>query len=414
MATRPKRFTSKTQGLNAQVFVAKAINITTDATLALFLANAPLGEIGVYDGSGALHTDAITSTEEFFFIIRTTQGIKRSNTYKFSQILSKSKKAYVAPVKQISGLGFDGTSGSLHAEPIEKDQTYALKIIETTEGFEPYPTWSYEYTTVPDDEQIDVMQALAKVMNDDNALENKLNSRILTVKVKANATYGNYAATTGSTFTLVATNGSVELTYGGTTPTYDVTAGDYISFDAAATPTDSVGDVYRIDAVSATGFTLNRPYQGATQTFTEAEAEGTRVKKVTVIEDNAVGLYMTTLEDHITFRIAKQEYLVDADVNYRTAMTLGSGLWWQVQDLEREGRTFAGETTQNAERSYKYGEQDSFVVADETYQYYLIEVLKYANGIAPEAQHGEKSTIIVAVAQSAGNVDSTLDTLFAL
>lgn len=411
MAT--KRFSRSTKGLNAEVIVAKAINITTDATLALFLANAPLGEVGVYDGNDALHTDAITATETFYFVVRTTEGIYRTKPYLKSQVTAY-KKAYVAPVKQISGIGWYGAGGSLNALPIEAGQIYAIIIKETTEGYDPYPTWYFDHVVRTSDAQIDVMQELARKINDDASLENNQNQRLVTAKVKADATYGNYAATTGSTFTLVATNGSKELTYTGTTPTYDVAANDYISFDAAAAPTDNIGDIYKVAAVSATGFTLNRAYTGATQAFTEAESEGTRIKKVTVFQTNLVGLSITTIDNDVHFRLAKQEDLKDADITYVTAYTKGNGTYTNVSALEKEGHTFAGETTQNVAFKEKYGQMDNFSVVDETYDYYHIKGIKTENGIAPEAVHTERSYIIIPVAKSTGNVDSTLDTLFGL
>jgi hypothetical protein len=53
-------------------------------------------------------------------------------------------------------------------------------------------------------------------------------------------------------------------------------------------------------------------------------------------------------------------------------------------------------------------------VADETYDIINIDVLASERGIAPEAAHWERKNIRIAVAKSAGNVDSTLDTLFGL
>jgi len=411
MATR-KKFARKTQGVNQQVIVAKAINITTDTTLADFIANAPLGEVGVYDGNGALHTDLIGATEEFFFVIKTTEGIKRSNTYLKSETVAR-KKAYVAPVKQVAAIGWTGSGGALNNATIAAGQIFSFKVIETTEGYDPYPQWLYEETAKSTDATMDVIQRLAKKVNDDNAIEHKLNRRLVNAIVKADATYGNYAMT-GTTPTVTVTNGSTAVTLGGTTPTIDVAVGDYISFDAAAAPTDSVGDIYKVTAISAgVGFTLNRPYQGVTQTFTEAEAEGTRVKKVTSIVQ--IGLRLTAIDTDTHFRLAVQEELINADIdNAVTAFVRGNGTYDQVAALEKEGNTFAGETTQNAAFKEKFGTQDLFAVDGETYDIITFQALSGEKGIAPEAVHYERKQITVAVAKSSGNVDSTLDTLFGL
>lgn len=408
MATK-KKFSRKTQGVNAQVVIAKAINYTDDTTLAAFIANAPLGEVGVFDGNGALHTDAIAATEEWFIAIKTTEGIKRTNTYLKSETVAK-KKAYAAPVKQVGAIGWTGSGGSLNEPAIAAGQIYSLKVIETTEGYDPYPQWLYEETVKASDVVMDVIQRLAKKINDDNAVEHDQNDRLVSAKVKADATYGNYALGAGGTLTV--TNGSTTITTA--VGTADFTIGDFISFDAAATPSDSVGDIYKIVAqIDANNWTLNRPYQGATQTFVEAEAEGTRVKKVTAIVE--AGLVLTTIYDGTHFRLAVQEELVDADINNSvTAFVRGSGTYEQVAALEKEGNTFAGETTQNAAFKDKFGTQDIFSVSGETYDIVTFNALSGERGTGPEAVHYERKSVIVALAKSAGNVDSTLDTLFGL
>lgn len=405
-----KRFSRKTQGYNAQVFVAKAIDYTTDATLALFLANAPVGELGVYDANGALHDNAITATEKFQFLMKMADGgIKASPFYSLSEIVA-SKKLYQAPVKQVSSIGWNGTGGSLNAAAIAAGLNYEFAVIETTEGYEPYPVWNYNYVSKASDALIDVMQYFAKKINDDNAIEHKQNKRLVDAKVKADATYGNYAIGAGGTLTV--TNGSDVITTA--VGTIDIALNDYISFDAAAAPTDAVGDIYKvIQIIDANNFRLNRVYTGATQTFIEAEAEGTRVKKVTAIV--TAGLQLTCIDFDTHFRLAVREELVNADITYTTPFTKSNGTYEDVYYLEQEGQVFEGDTAKNAPFADKFGQQVSFAVAGETYDYYMFNFTKRtASSGGPNAEVVQKGSVVIPVAKSAGNVDGTLNTLFGL
>ncbi len=406
-----RKFSRTTKGYNGSVFVGPPINYTTDATLALFLANAPTGEIGVYDANDALHTDAITASEKFYIVQKLAGGIKRTPLLAFKDLVA-SKKLYVAPVRQVSHIGWTTTGGGLNLPTVAAGNSYELAVIETTEGYEPFPTWNFSYTAKVNDTQMEIAQAFAAMINDTNALMFKSNQALVKAKVKSDATYGNYAATTTSTFTLVATNGSASLTYGGTGPTYDVAVGDYISFDAAAAPTDVVGDVYKVIAVSATGFTLNRPYQGATQTFTEAEAEGTRVKKVTSVVQ--VGLELTALEDDVHFRIALREDLEDATITYTTPFVKGNGSYAEVAADEQEGEIWEGDTAKNSQFAADYGQQGVQTTSSETYDAYMFQYKQTSKAIAPESESIHLGIDVIWVAKSAGDLDTNLNTLFGL
>lgn len=410
-----KRFTKTTKGFNAPVFVAPAINYTTDATIALFLANAPTGELGVYDANDARHTDAITSAEKFYIVQKLAGGIKRTPLLALSDIVA-TKKLYVAPVKQVSSIGWTGTGGGLNLPTLAAGQTFEFAVIETTEGYDPFPSWNYSYTTKTNDTQMEIMQAFAKAVNDLASLQYKINEPLVSARVKADATYGNYALG-GTTPTLGVVNGSefVQIESGANDGTADIAVGDYIAFDAAAAPTDAVGDIYKVIAKGAGNdavITLNRPYQGATQTFTEAEAEGTRVKKVTVVVAAGIELTSKNFDEH--FRIAVRDLLEDADITYTTAFVKGNGTYDEVFSDETEGEIWEGDTAKNSVFAPDFGQQGRQSVAGETYDAYMIQYTTRKAAIAPEGENVHKGTIIIWVAKSAGDVDGTLNTLFGL
>jgi hypothetical protein len=404
------KFSRTTKGQKLQVFVATPINITDDSTYDAFVANAPLGEVGVFDASGNKHTDAITSAESFFVAQKVTGGIKRTSLYKFTDAVCR-KKTYLAPVKCKYFLGWDGSGYGLNLEAAPSNgKVYEFAVLETTNAFDPLPNFNYNYTAKPGDVEMDVVQALVAQVNNYDALMYKSNSPLVNAKAKASATYGNYALT-GTTPTLTVTNGSTAVVLGGGTPAIDAAVGDFISFDAAAAPTASVGDIYKIVATSATGFTLNRPYQGATQTFTEAEAEGTRVKKVTAILKT--GLEITAINNDESFKLAVREELEWADINF-SAYTIGNGSPDQMKELEWEGQVIAGDTAKNSEFAVNYGQQDNFATSNgtsETYDQVSVD-LNPDSGLVGPTQGRTRTSIIFALPKSAGTVAASIATYF--
>lgn len=402
------RFVKTTKGRNQQVIVGTPIALSTDATIALFLANAPTGEIGVYDGNGARHTDLITANEIVTFLQKKSDGsVKKTTPVKFSA-LTPTRKSYVAPVKAVGSLGWSGSTGAANlASAVAAGKLYEIAIIELTDGFDPFPTWNFEYQAVGTDTELDVMQGLAKKINDFNALSYKSNQPLVYAQVKADATYGNY--TTAGTAT--ATNGSTTVAL---TAAMDVAVGDSISFNASAAPTDAIGDIYKITAVSAgVSFTLNRAYQGATQTFIAAEASGTRVKKVTV--PVATGLLFTSLYDNTTFNIIARQELKYATIVNLSAYTRGVGTSEQVMDLELEGNAYDGNTAGNSVYGNEaYGNPDKFANTNgvaETYDYFNLNANPIATLVSPPTQGNWFQQITIAAPKSAGGITAALNTL---
>ena len=410
MAT--KKQSRKTKGFNAQVFVAKAINITTDATIADFVANAPLGELGVYDGNNALHTDEITAAEEFYFVMRTTEGVKKTPTYKLADVTPR-KKAYVAAVKQVSYVGWNGSSGAFYNPTVAVGDIYGIKVIETTEGNDPFPTWNYDYQAKASDTIYEIVLNLVNKINDQTAIEHKQNAPLVTAAIKADATYGNFAMT-GTTPTITFTNGSAVVALGGGTPAIDVTVGALLSVSYSATPTDAIGDIYKVVAVSAgVSITLDRAYTGTTIAMTEAQGEGTRLKKVTSVV--AYGIELTAIDYNTHFRLAVNENFVDATITLGAAYVKGNGSYDQVLVMEKEGQIFDGYTAFNNAFADKFQTPDTFTVVDETYDFYQFDVKKVEAGSGlQDFSYRQASGILIAVAKSAGNVGSTLTTLFGL
>ncbi len=406
-----KKFTRYTKGRNQQVFVPRAVAISDDATLALFIANSLVGEIGVYDGNNARHTDAITANEQFFIVQKRSDGSIRKTTPELWSTVSVRRKSYVAPIKAVGSIGWSGTVGNLNVATPAAGQIYEIAIIETTEGNQPFPTWNFEYRLVTGDTQVTAISQLAKQVNDLTSVQYRNNKPLVTAKVKVNGTYAAMTLT-GTSPTLTATRGSNILTLGGGSPVSSAIVGDLMSIDAAAAPTNLVGDVYVVTAVSAgVSITLDRPYQGATQTFTQAEAQGTRINRITAVVTG--GLEFTAINNDEHFRIIDRQGLANATQQNMTAYTKGNGVGQSIAELEKEGNTYTGLTAGNTQfGNSAFGVEDLFAVETDTYDTFNIEVNQFVNQTGDSTSDRAKEFITIAAPRSAGGLTASLNTLF--
>lgn len=403
------RFTRYTKGKNQQGVVSKATAVSTQATLALFIANATAGQIGVYDGNGALLNSLIPATTSFTIVQMRSNGQIRRTTTQLMGNVTATRKAYLAPVRCTGSIGWSATglAGALNLPTIAAGQIFELAIIETTEGNQPFPTWNFEYKAITGDTELSILSQLAKLINDPTSIQYRNNKRLVSVKVKANATYGNY--TTTGTYTVTNGSTTVALTTTGAT---DPVVGDFISFEPAATPTNAVGDIYKVTAISAgVSFTLDRAYQGATQTFIAAEASGTRVKKVTT--PLATGLQFTSLEDDAHFRLVARQNLNAATIFNLETFVRGNGTSLMIGEFEKEINTYAGLTAGNTIfGNQAFGVEDLWVTSGETYDTIHLTVNQFVQQVASGTTDRANLVITIACPISAGGVTASLNTLF--
>jgi hypothetical protein len=412
MSVLVKKFTRYTKGRNQQVIVPKAVAVSTDVTLALFLANAATGVIGIYDANDALHTNAIVAGESFYIVQKRSDGsLRKTNLVAWNDVTVRNK-LYTAPVKAVGAIGWNGSSGalSLLAAPAN-NKFYEFAVIETTEGNQPFPTWNYEYKSKSGDVEYDVLSALVKSVNDSTNLIYKANKPLVTAKVKVDGTYGNWTMT-GTTPTITLTNKSAVITLGGTTPTHNAAIGDLISFDGAAVPTDLVGDVYKVIAVSAgVSITLDRPYAGATATLTQAQAQSGLSQKVTAYVNGGIEFTAINADEH--FRLVVRQELVNATVTNLSAFVKGNGTSDRITELELEGNTQFGNTAGNTVFGNEaFGNPDKFTLDGDTYNTYHIEVNPTGRLVGDFTSGKYRQFITIAAPKSAGGISASLNTLF--
>lgn len=413
MARNPK--SRKTQGLAQVGFVGKNIAETDDATYALFLANAPVGEIGVFEESGAKHTNLITATEKFFIAQKMTGGTKKTPLIAFNEITPR-KTAYTAPVKCKWFLGWTGTTGSMNlAAAPSAGKNYEFSVIEMTEGYVPYPTWNYDYTAKAGDAEVDVALALVKMVNNPDNVIYKNIEPLVTAKALISATYGNFAIGAGGTLAFTLGSDTVVVAVGALT----FTVGQYLAFTSGSgTLTDAtLTNVYKIiGGDGSTYITLDRPFEEASVTLAEAQVEGTgaaggSIKAATVI--TKTGIALTAINNDENFKISRREEYENATATL-SAFTKGNGTAVQVALLEDEAATFAGETTQAAKLAEKWGQMDRFtdVATPGTYQMYNIEISSNSDSKAGYGVGKVKSYIAIAAHNSNASFKTYMNTLF--
>jgi hypothetical protein len=381
------KYFKTTKGKNIQVFVAKAIAYSTQATYQLFILNAAEGEIGVFippaDGNESNATlnaadNALTGLK--FFIAQKRDGlVNKTPTYSYSEI-SPVIKAYVAPVKQVTNVGFDGTSGAINSGTLIPGQIFPIKVIETTPLNQQFPTWNFEETAIIGDTIQSIFSRLVKQMNDSTYPVNGYNGRIVSAAL---FTDGTFTVNTVGSGNVGVTNGSTTVTATG----HNVTKGSYVRIGG----TTNAFPVYKVKSVATNSFELESPYTGATNAALAIASLGTMSAIVNV------GIQMTAIDFGAHFKVAVGEDMVSATVTYTTPYKEGSGTYIQVKDLESEGQVFAGHTTGNVAFDTDFGAPTYFADANTTYSYITLNYLRSQVSVAaPKNRDHHYGTVIIA------------------
>lgn len=143
---------------------------TAQATLEDFQTTAAEGEIGIFNEvTGALLPGAAAIPLDTPVIVALKRGGATETSTPFSGRKSRVQKIdYVAPVKQVTTLTFQGTAPAL-----AKDDIWAITIHETTPGNQPFPTWQYSYVAKAADTLTTILAALAAQINSTTIVQNR-------------------------------------------------------------------------------------------------------------------------------------------------------------------------------------------------------------------------------------------------
>lgn len=241
-------------GLNAEVIIGKGVQYTDDATYNAFVDNAAEGEVGIFNAAtgGAyydgINTDVPAATDEVFIAVKRDSKIERSVPFIFGNVKA-TRTAYTAPVKQVTTL----VVGALTPAAGEE---FGIKILETTPGYQPFPTFNWSVVAVAGEAIDTLMARLVTAINSTSSKANKDRDLIVTAGyTDGTNTLLLTAKEFGQTFRVqlvgeLAESGAATLTY--TTPA-NIGSGT----PAQTRLLQDAGDVYK-------GVTTNYPLQGAT------------------------------------------------------------------------------------------------------------------------------------------------------
>lgn len=229
-------------------------------------SEVPEGQIAIFDADAGGNTDLTgANCPSKFYVV---QGVPNGSTplqagpFEKAKVEKVNTGVYSAPQKQITVVGFDGVDGEIDSGAGD----YLLKIVDLTNGYEPYPTMNVNYYTETADGQYTIAKELAKA-----ALANKRLIADFQVLVNEATTQLVDDNTTPANVTLDVVRGSkfVEATV---TAGADVnaTVGDLLRIGDA---TDDAFPVYEIAAIETNPgaatqvtITLDRAYAGDTAT----------------------------------------------------------------------------------------------------------------------------------------------------
>lgn len=169
------RFHSTTLGVDAQVFVGKAVEYTLQATLANFVANAVDGEVAIVKASdntiALVAGGALAAGTEVYIAVKRGSGIETSSVFKLGTA-TLTKTAYVAPVKHAIKV----TTG---LTAVAKGDILELAVIETTPGMQPLPTTNYSVEVKAGETVAQAVARLIALINSSASIENQNKTQIV-------------------------------------------------------------------------------------------------------------------------------------------------------------------------------------------------------------------------------------------
>lgn len=399
------RLSKNLSGLHQKVIVGTA-TYTDDTTFAAFIANAPEGEVGVFLDSGAVRTTALTAGLKFFIAQKRDGAINKTPILEFNDLYRKLRTAYDAPVKQISTIGYNGTSGDIGfnftSATASNTLTYGITVRETTPGNQPFPVQE-GYATVNSStaDEYTVLAAIVSQLNNDYDYEKCAPDPFVRAEIISNGTITEFAATADP----ILVQGSRTVNF---VANVTIAAGAFVVFRGA---------VYKVTTgvTAGTVITIDRPYQGVSETIdvdTTVNLGGT----ITYTSGTTtLGVRLTSIYEETHFKVIGAGLLYQDTVTAITAWKLGSGAGSQIYELEStEGIINDGiGSTRNVAFREDYGQPSLFASKTGTYDQVFLD---FKPTIVPSAalpiyEQKQIQRVLIA-APTGGTLNSTLVTVF--
>jgi hypothetical protein len=400
-------YSKSLSGQNAKVFINPlGVEYTSDSTYEEFVANAVEGEIGVFLANNSLKSTALSAGDLFFIAQKRDGIINKTPLLNWSDLYRKGKTDYSAPTRQVTHIGYNGSSGDIGfdftgasaSNPIDA----GIEVRETTPGNQPFPVQEGRavVTSATADEYTVLAQIVSQI-NEDFDYENAAPDRFVKAEIVANGAITEFAATSDPT----VTNGSVTVTFAANVT---VATGALVIFRGA---------VYKAAVGVTTGqvITLDRPYQGVTETIdVDSTVDQAGVMAYTS-GTTLLGVKLTGLRDESHFVVTVNGNIGGAPITKSTPWSKGSGSGAEIVELEKEAFFFDGVgSTQNAAFKEDYGEPSKFASAAGTYNQIFLE---FAPSVIPSAalpiyKQYQIQRVQIVVPSSGTTPDTELETIF--
>lgn len=401
-------YSKNLSGLNQKLIVANQIEYTDETSIRNFMANAVSGEIGVYLQDGSLQTGALSAGDVFKIVQMRDGFVEATPLIKWDDLFRSLYTAYVAPVRQVSYIGYaatgsDDLSFNFTGAAVDNALTAGISVRDTTPGNQPFPVQEgYATITSSTQDEYETLAQIVSALNGDYDYERTQPDRFVKAEIVSNG------ALTELTEDATVINGSTIVTFAGN---QTIATGAFVAFR---------GIVYKVAVgVSAgTSLTIDRPYQGASETFDVSASVDLAATIAYTSGTTKLGVKLTGLSDECHFKITGVDNLYLSPITYTTAWKLGSGSGASIVEWEkREGIIFDGVgSTVNAAFKDDFGQPTLFGSSSLTYN---LMFLDFSPGILPSAglpnyQQNQIERVVFAVPASGTNPNAELRTIFGL
>lgn len=361
-------------GVKQKVFVSPATAYSDSTTLAGFLTEAADGEIGVFLSDGSLVTGALSAGDVFLVAQMRDGFINKTPLIKWDELFDSRLTAYSAPVRQVSAIGYNA---SATGEDVSFDftdasntntLTYGIAVRETTPGNQPFPIQEgYVQVNSSTQDEYDALATIVSALNQDVDYERTQPDRFVKAEIQGSG------ALTELTEDATVTNGSKIVTFAGV---QTIAAGVKLSFRGA---------IYKVavGVTAGTSLTLDRPYQGATETIDVSATTDLAASMAYTSGTTKLGVKLTGLNDFCHFKVAGTGDFTGDTVTAITDWALGAGSGASIVEVEKEGRFMDGVgSVINAAFAADYGLPTLYADATDTYEQIFLD---FAPAITPGA-----------------------------
>lgn len=194
------KYWKSTLGVFADVLIAKQVDYSgTGAALGVtdfptFVSTAVEGEFAFFnaDTNALLPSAAVGSTTWIYGAVKRDGYVETTRKFRLSNATAK-RVVYAAAVAQLSKAAFTGTAVA--------GEYYSVKVLETTPGYQPFPSWEYGVVVKTAETLAQAAQRIVDLINDKTNVINKNTDSIVTATL-AGTTISLTASTAGITFRL--------------------------------------------------------------------------------------------------------------------------------------------------------------------------------------------------------------------